>query len=83
MFGGQGGVRRMDRRKTGGWPGVHVLAASHRTDRSAAAFARIKSVIVTGMMNGVRFIEYGTEVVRAKLRGERLPLPLTAATDTS
>jgi Transposase IS66 family/zinc-finger binding domain of transposase IS66 len=56
---------------------------THRTDWSAAAFARIKSVIVTGMKNGVRFIEYGTEVVRAKLRGERLPLPLSAATDTS
>jgi hypothetical protein len=62
---------------------MHVLAASHRTDWSAAAFARIKRVIVTGMKNGVRFIEYGTEVVRAKLRGERLPLPLAAATDTS
>jgi hypothetical protein len=35
------------------------------------------------MKNGVRFIEYGTEVVRAKLRGERLPLPLATATDTS
>jgi hypothetical protein len=56
---------------------------THRADWSAAAFARIKSVIVTGMKNGVRFIEYGTEVVRAKLRGERLPLPLAAATDTS
>jgi hypothetical protein len=56
---------------------------THRTDWSAAAFARIKSVIVTGMKNGVRFIEYGPEVVRAKLRGERLPLPLAAATDTS
>jgi transposase len=56
---------------------------THRTDWSAAAFARIKSVIVTGMKNGVRFIEYGTEVVRAKLRGERLPLPLAAAPDTS
>ena len=56
---------------------------THRTDWSAAAFARIKSVIVTGMKNGVRFIEYGTEVVRAKLRGERFPLPLAAAPDTS
>jgi len=56
---------------------------THRTDWSAAAFARIKSVIVTGMKNGVRFIEYGTEVVRAKLRGERLPLPLAASPDTS
>jgi hypothetical protein len=33
-------------------------------------------VIVTGMKNGVRFIEYGLEVVRAKLQGKRLPLPL-------
>ena len=56
---------------------------THRTDWSAAAFARIKSVIVTGMKNGVRFIQYGIEVVRAKLRGERLPLPLAAAPDTS
>jgi hypothetical protein len=43
-------------------------------------------VIVTGMKNQVRFIRYGIEVVRAELRGlrgERLPLPLTAAPDTS
>ena len=56
------------------------------TDRaawSAAAFARIKSVIVTGMKNQVRFIQYGIDVVRAKLRGESLPLPLVAAPDTS
>jgi hypothetical protein len=26
---------------------------------------------------------YGIDVVRAKLRGERLPLPLAAASDTS
>ena len=50
---------------------------------TAAAFAQLKSVIVTGMKNQVRFIRYGIEVVRAKLRGERLPLPLTAAPDTS
>jgi Transposase IS66 family/zinc-finger binding domain of transposase IS66 len=56
---------------------------THRADWSAAAFARLKSVIVTGMKNQVRFIQYGIEVVRAKLRGERLPLPLTAAPDTS
>src|SRR5262249_20109784 len=31
---------------------------THRTDWSAAAFARIKSVIVTGMKNHVRFIQY-------------------------
>jgi Transposase IS66 family/zinc-finger binding domain of transposase IS66 len=49
---------------------------THRAEWSAAAFARIKSVIVTGMKNGVRFIHYGVEVVRAKLRGEQLPLPL-------
>src|SRR5207253_8447183 len=56
---------------------------THRTDWSAAAFARLKSIIVTGMKNGVRFVEYGIEVVRAKLRGERLPLPLSATPDTS
>jgi hypothetical protein len=55
----------------------------HRADWSAAAFARIKSIIVTGMKNHVRFIRYGIEVVRAKLRGERLPLPLAPAPDTS
>ena len=48
----------------------------HRAEWSAAAFARIKSVIVTGYKNGVRFIHYGLEVVRAKLKGQRLPLPL-------
>ena len=56
---------------------------THRADWSAAAFARLKSVIVTGMKNQVRFIQYGIEVVRAKLRGERLPLPLAATPDTS
>jgi hypothetical protein len=40
-------------------------------------------VIVTGMKNQVRFIQYGIDVVRAKLRGERLPLPFAAAPDTS
>jgi transposase len=48
----------------------------HRADWSAAAFARIKSVIVTGLKNGVRFIHYGLDVVRAKLKGDPLPLPL-------
>ena len=43
---------------------------THRADWSAAAFARLKSVIVTGMKNQVRFIQYGIEVVRAKRRGE-------------
>jgi hypothetical protein len=56
---------------------------THRADWSAASFARLKSVIVTGMKNQVRFIQYGIEVVRAKLRGERLPLPLAATPDTS
>ena len=55
---------------------------THRADWSAAAFARLKSVIVTGMKNQVRFIQYGIEVVRAKLRGERRPLPLATAPDT-
>ncbi len=53
---------------------------THRADWSATAFARLKSIIVTGMKNGVRFLQYGIAVVRAKLRGERLPLPLA---DTS
>ena len=56
---------------------------THRADWSAAAFARLESVIVTGMKDQVRFIRYGTEVVRAQLRSERLSLPLTAAPDTS
>jgi len=56
---------------------------THRVDWSAAAFARLKSVIVTGMKNRVRFIQYAIEVVRAQLRGERLPLPLAATSDTS
>jgi len=56
---------------------------THRADWSAEAFARIKSVIVTGMKNGVRFIEYGITVVRAKLRGEPLPLPLAGVPNTS
>jgi hypothetical protein len=56
---------------------------THRADWSAVAFARLKSVIVTGMKNQVRFIRYGIEVVRAQLRGERLPLPLAATPDTS
>src|SRR5262249_19196081 len=51
---------------------------THRADWSAAAFARLKSVIVTGMKNRVRFIRYGIEVDRAQIRGERLPLPLAA-----
>ncbi len=50
---------------------------THRTDWSATAFARLKSIIATGTKNGVRFIHYGIQVVRAKLCGERLPLPLT------
>jgi hypothetical protein len=56
---------------------------THRADWSAAAFARLKSVIVTGMKNQVRFIPYGIEVVRTKLRGERRPLPSAATPDTS
>lgn len=52
---------------------------THRADWSATAFARIKSVIVTGLKNGVRFIHYGLEVVRAKLKAQPLPLPLAEA----
>jgi hypothetical protein len=48
----------------------------HRVEWSAAAFARIKSVVVTSMKNGVRFINYGLEVVRAKLHGNDPPLPI-------
>jgi len=54
---------------------------THRADWSADAFARLKSVIVTGMKSGLRFIHYGMEVVRAKLAGAPLPLPL--ASDSS
>jgi len=53
---------------------------THRAGWSADAFARLKSVIATGMKNGVRFIHYGIDVVRAKLQGVRLPLPLAAGT---
>ncbi len=53
---------------------------THRAAWSAAAFARIKSVIATGMKNGVRFSHYGLDVVRARLQGEPLPLPLAADT---
>ena len=49
---------------------------THRAQWSATAFARIKSVIVTGLKNGVRFTHYGLQVVRAKLQGQTLPLPL-------
>jgi hypothetical protein len=54
----------------------------HRAAWSAAAFGRLKSIIVTGMKNGVRFAQYGIEVVRAKLAGQPLPLPLAPAPDT-
>jgi transposase IS66 family protein len=53
---------------------------THRADWSATAFARLKSIIATGMKNGVRFVRYGIEVVRAKLQGEPLPLPLCTNT---
>jgi len=56
---------------------------THRADWSAAAFGRLKSIIVTGMKNGVRFAHYGIAVVRAKLAGQPLPLPLAAALDSS
>lgn len=49
---------------------------THRADWSATAFARIKSVIATGLKNGLRFIHYGLEVVQAKLQGQPPPLPL-------
>jgi hypothetical protein len=56
---------------------------THRSEASAGAFARIKSVIATGMKNGMRFLQYGVEVVRAKLKDARLPLPLAATPNTS
>ena len=56
---------------------------THRADWSAAVFGRLKSIIVTGMKNGVRFAQYGIEVVRAKLAGQPLPLPLAGALDSS
>ena len=48
----------------------------HRTEWSAAAFARIKSVIVTSLKNGLRFIHYGLDTVRARMKGDPLPLPV-------
>jgi hypothetical protein len=48
----------------------------HRAHWSAAAFARIKSVIVTSLKNGFRFIHYGLDAVRAKLKGDPIPLPI-------
>src|SRR5579871_5814270 len=63
-------------------PSARNDGGTHRADWSAAAFARIKSIIVTGMKNHVRFIQDGIDVVRVKLRGERLPLPLAATPDT-
>jgi len=48
----------------------------HRAEWSAAAFTRIKSVIVTSLKNGLRFIHYGLDAVRAQLKGDPMPLPL-------
>lgn len=49
---------------------------THRAAWSAAAFARIKSVIVTSLKNGLRFVHYGLDTVRATLQAQPLPLPL-------
>lgn len=49
---------------------------THRADWSATAFARIKSVIATSLKNGLRFIHYGLETVRATLQAQPPPLPL-------
>jgi transposase len=49
---------------------------THRAEWSAAAFARIKSVIATGMKHGVRFMDYGISAVHAALKGQMLPLPI-------
>jgi len=46
------------------------------------AFVPLKSIIVTGMKDGVRFVPSGIAVVRAKLAGQALPLPFAAAPDT-
>src|SRR3954469_506385 len=48
----------------------------HRAEWSALAFGRIKSVIATSLKNGVRFIHYGLDAVRAKLKGDPMPLPV-------
>lgn len=48
----------------------------HRAQWSATAFARIKSVIATSLKNGLRFIHYGLETVRATLQHQPLPLPM-------
>ncbi len=53
---------------------------THRADWSAAAFARIKSILVTALKNHLRFIHYGIDVVRAHLQGRALPLPLAPNT---
>lgn len=50
----------------------------HRAEWSAAAFARIKSVVVTSLKNGLRFIHYGLDAVRAQLKGDPMPLPFKA-----
>jgi hypothetical protein len=52
----------------------------HRAEWSATAFARIKSVIATSLKNGLRFIHYGLETVRATLQVQPLPLPLRQPT---
>ena len=50
---------------------------THRAEWSAAAFAKIKSVVVTSLKNGRRFLDYGLEVVHAKLRAQPPPVPLS------
>ena len=49
---------------------------THRAGWSAGAFARHKSVVATARKNGIRFVEYGLEVVKAKLENRELPLPV-------
>lgn len=49
---------------------------THRAEWSATAFARIKSVVATSLKNGLRFLHYGLETVRATLATDPLPLPL-------
>ena len=52
---------------------------THRVGWSAQAFGHIKTVVATGMKNGLRFIQYGIAVVRATLEGQTAPLPLAPA----
>lgn len=83
------GDRRVPADNNGTERDIRSLAAArsdggtHRAEWSAAAFGRLKSIMVTALKNGLRFAQYGVEVVRARLAGQALPLPLAAAPDSS